>query len=70
MMEDFKFNQNIDVTKLEDIDCDNCESTGFIPVYTLKILPAILSPSGTQQIIPVFQRFECIDCGFAVINEN
>lgn len=58
---------NIDYDKLEDIECDNCDTTGFVSVYTLKKLPAILSPDGIDHILPVFQRFECIDCGFAII---
>ena len=58
---------DIDINSLEDIDCENCDSTGFVSIYTLKKIPAIMSPDGQEHILPVFLRFECIDCGFAII---
>lgn len=67
-MNNMEIPTNIDLSTLEDVDCENCESSGFVPVYTLKKLPAILSPDGAEHVVPVFQRFECIDCGFAIIN--
>lgn len=69
MLPDNQFTTNLNISALEDIDCENCDSTGFVPVYTLKKLPAIASEDGQEHIIPVFQRFECIDCGYAIIQE-
>ena len=61
-------NNNIDYTTLETIECEGCDqSSGFVSVYELKRLPKLLSPDGQEHILPMFVRFECIDCGFAVI---
>lgn len=65
-MKDFDI-ADLDYSKLEDVECENCDSSGFVSVYMLKKLPALLSPDGVEHIIPVFQRFECIDCGYAII---
>lgn len=45
-----------------DFECDKCKHNFFIPVFMLKRLSAIVSPTGQEINFPV-QTFGCAKCG-------
>jgi len=53
---------NIDISKADDIKCDECGHDTFIPVFLIKKVSAIMSPNGQEIIAPV-QVFGCNKCG-------
>ena len=52
---------------LIDIICESCGGRFFKEVQSFKRVPALLSPTGKEQIMPV-PTFRCDDCGH--INEE
>ena len=46
----------------EDVNCEECKSSYFSPVFTIKHLSALISPVGKELNIPL-QLFRCADCG-------
>jgi len=52
---------NINPNDLEDVVCDKCQSQMFEPIFLFKKLSAVLSPTGTENIIPM-QIYRCADC--------
>ena len=60
-------NVNIKLSDLTDIGCDECGSYYFRPIALIKRLSPLVSPSGTEQLVPV-QIYRCDDCGH--VNEN
>lgn len=56
-LQDVKINLN----KLETVKCE-CGSVNFEPVYQLKKVSSMLSPSGLPGFIPV-TFFKCVECG-------
>ena len=55
------------VEDLTDIVCENCGGRFFREVNAFKRVPALISPTGKEQIIPV-PTFRCDDCGH--VNEE
>jgi hypothetical protein len=55
------------VEDLTDIVCENCGGRFFREVNAFKRVPALISPTGNEQIIPV-PTFRCDDCGH--VNEE
>ena len=58
---------NIKPEDMKDICCEQCGGKYFRQVQAFKRLPALISPTGKEQIVPV-PTFRCDDCGF--INEE
>ena len=58
---------NIKPEDLKDISCENCGCKYFRQVQAFKGIPALVSPTGKEQIVPV-PTFRCDECGF--INEE
>ncbi len=52
---------------MKDVKCDNCGSRFFRQVNAFKIVSALVSQTGKEQIAPV-PTFRCDDCGY--INED
>tara|TARA_Y100000310_G_C20520120_1_gene733224 strand:+ start:778 stop:981 length:204 start_codon:yes stop_codon:yes gene_type:complete len=52
---------NIDISKADDIACEECENLYFTPVVMVKRLSALLSPTGQEVKIPV-QVLQCTSC--------
>ena len=52
---------------LVDIVCENCDSRFFKQVFAFKRVPALISQSGKEEIVPV-PTFRCDDCGH--VNEE
>jgi uncharacterized Zn finger protein len=50
-----------------DTTCDECSNTNFVPVFIIKKLSALLSPTGEDMNIPL-QLFQCAGCGH--VNEE
>ena len=52
----------VDLRDAETIKCGSCSNYLFITSFILKILSAIVSPSGQEALIPV-QVYSCGNCG-------
>ena len=53
---------NIDFSQTTAEVCEKCENDTFIQAYKMRKLSALLSPTGTEAMIPV-QVFTCAKCG-------
>ena len=62
-----KQNINIDLNNVDNIKCDECESETFTPVFVIKHISALMSPTGQETMVPI-QLFKCSKCGH--INER
>ena len=60
-------NVNIDLSSIDNMKCDECESETFTPVFIIKHLSALISPNGKETMVPV-QLFKCSKCGH--VNEK
>ena len=45
----------------EDATCDECGCTSFAPVFIIKRLSALISPTGQEMNVPI-QLFQCAKC--------
>ena len=54
--------QQIDITKTNEIVCEKCGNDTFEQSLMLRKLSAIVSPTGQETIVPV-QVFDCKKCG-------
>jgi predicted nucleic acid-binding Zn ribbon protein len=52
---------------LVDIVCESCNGRFFKQVFAFKRVPALISQSGKQEIVPI-PTFRCDDCGH--VNEE
>ena len=59
--------QNFDFTKAEDVPCKNCGTNVYETVVTLKKVPAAVSPTGKDAVVPI-PVFKCLNCG--TLNED
>jgi DNA-directed RNA polymerase subunit RPC12/RpoP len=55
--------QMSDLENLPVVQCPICGEVRFVNVYVLRVLSALQSPMGQQQVIPQPQTFKCIKCG-------
>ena len=55
----------IDVSKLETIECPKCQNTFFLMLQELKKVSALISPTGKAEILPV-QYLACSGCSTVV----
>ena len=60
-------NVNIDLSSIDNMKCDECENETFVPVFIIKHLSALMSPTGQETMVPV-QLFKCSKCGH--VNEK
>jgi len=51
----------VDLSSAVDVKCDECEGTLFVPVFAMKRLSALLSPTGEEVMVPM-QTFKCTKC--------
>ena len=54
--------QQIDITKTNEIVCEKCENDTFEQTLMLRKLSALVSPTNQETIVPV-QVFDCKKCG-------
>jgi len=52
---------NVDLTAADNLECDECENTEFVPTYIIKKVSAFMSPTGKDTMAPV-QIFKCGKC--------
>lgn len=52
----------IDPSKLDTVECENCSSIFFEEVTMFKEVPAIQSPNGQKSILPI-PVVRCVECG-------
>ena len=62
-----QLNVNINPDLVEDVKCEKCEGLAFISCYIMKKVPALVSPTGKEMMMPV-ETFSCLACGH--INEE
>ena len=60
-------NINIDLSTVDNIACDECENETFEPVFIIKHISALMSPTGQETMVPI-QLFKCSKCGH--VNEK
>ena len=53
---------NIDFSQTTAELCEKCENDTFQQVYRMRKLSKLLSPTGTEAMIPI-QVFACAKCG-------
>lgn len=60
---------NLDLSNVKNVECEqeSCNSCIFTPVYVIKHVSALISPTGQETYVPV-QVFMCTECGH--INER
>ena len=51
-----------DLANAKDVACESCQHQFFEPVFIIKTISAIASPTGQEVNIPV-QTFACAKCG-------
>ena len=54
--------QTVDLSKADNVKCDDSGNYLFITSYVIKRVSAILSPSGQEGLVPV-QVYSCGNCG-------
>jgi len=52
----------VDLTKADTIQCDDCGNYLFITASVIKRISPILSPTGQEALVPV-QVYSCGNCG-------
>ena len=52
----------LDISKADTIQCEDCGIASFIPAFFLKKISALMSPTGKEAIVPI-QVYSCGNCG-------
>jgi hypothetical protein len=52
----------VDLKAAEEVPCEECDNAYFIPVFVVKRLSPLISPTGDEKLIPL-QTFKCFECG-------
>jgi len=52
----------LDISKADTIQCQECGNASFIPSFFLKKISALMSPTGKEAIVPI-QVYSCGNCG-------
>ena len=52
---------NVNPGDLQTLSCENCSKDKFDQVFIIKKVPAVLSPTGKQILLPI-PVFECTSC--------
>ena len=50
-----------DLANAKDLKCDECGHAYFVPVASIKLISALLSPTGKEINVPI-QTFACAKC--------
>lgn len=53
---------NLNVLELDNLRCENCNNQVFQPLFVIKKVSALQSPSGKESLAPM-QIFACTNCG-------
>jgi len=53
---------NVDISKADDITCENCGNYTFQEVALMKRLSPLISPTGKEAVVPI-PTFACNACG-------
>jgi len=53
----------IDISQLEDVKCKRCGGTLFVPVFLIKRISPLLSPTGREEFITIPASLACLRCG-------
>ena len=53
---------NVDFSQTTAEVCEECQNDTFQQVYRMRKLSALLSPTGTEAMVPI-QIFACAKCG-------
>ena len=54
--------QQVDISLAVDLKCDDCGNYTFVEIAMLKLLPALVSPTGKNELIPI-PVMACNRCG-------
>jgi hypothetical protein len=57
----------VELGDAHSIECDICQNIHFVPVFIIKHISALISPTGQEMIVPV-QVFKCDKCNH--VNER
>ena len=57
-----QLNVNINPDLVEAVKCESCEGESFAACYIIKKVPALVSPTGKEMMMPV-ETFSCLGCG-------
>jgi hypothetical protein len=49
------------IASAKDLECEKCQSGVFVPVFVIKHISALMSPTG-QEINAPIQTFACAKC--------
>ena len=60
-------NINVKLEQTDKMTCNECGVATFTPVFLLRKVSALMSPSGKETIFPI-QVFACSSCGH--VNED
>ena len=52
---------NVNLQDCLEVHCENCDNKYFSPVFTIKKVSALVSPTGNDMFLPV-QVFRCDSC--------
>tara|TARA_R110000803_G_scaffold164017_1_gene227774 strand:- start:595 stop:819 length:225 start_codon:yes stop_codon:yes gene_type:complete len=55
-------NQQVDLSNSVEYVCEHCGHDTFETAFKLRKIPAIISPSGEEMLVPI-QVFACKECG-------
>lgn len=53
---------NLNVMELDNLRCEHCNNQVFQPLFIIKKISALQSPSGKESLAPM-QIFACTNCG-------
>jgi len=62
-----KQNFNVDLSSVDNVKCNECDSETFVPAFIIKQVSALMSPTGKETLVPI-QLFKCSKCGH--VNEK
>lgn len=54
-------NIQIDISQVDNIKCEECDGDHFVPIFIIKRISALMSPSGKETLAPI-QVFKCDSC--------
>ena len=51
----------MDLAAAINVECEMCQNDHFVPAFIIKQIPALVSPTGQETLVPV-QVFKCGKC--------
>ena len=61
MKQQFPPQLKVDLQDAVDVECEMCQNTHFVPAFIIKKIPAFVSPTGQETMVPI-QVFKCDKC--------